>query len=436
MQAHSDHGSDEELASVPSLATLPSALVLDAEEFAMLLKERREKAGLSQRQLAQLAGISEPTLRSLEHAKHGASEDTLKRLFMIPQLDLSPEQLPTRRKAFVESELDYFNKLNCFVAPDYGLFELWLDFRRQLNTEGGHIEQTYLYLEPEAAYAYLEACNHTRFMVAHHVNMPLEAMVGSIWKAADSDVVDVVALGTGDAQQEVRLVRHLLERSPRLRLRLHLLDISHPMLNIAYKHASDSLGRFDNVFIAQIQANFHNLAAYQQFFYTPAFDKRRRIFVMLGGTFANVDNEIRFVRNSLGNATVGDMLLIDVLESCGSTDEEIRQNDQKLRRPPTELDSWLGGMVRRYCCDAKSVVLRLELRHDCVIPESYAVDAVARVSFPKGKSRDISMARAKRYQLSHLCNRLEQEGWKCLETIRYGANPPPMSALLLFQKIA
>lgn len=436
MSAQSGHASDEELASVAGSSTLPSAIVLDLEEFGALLKERREKAEFSQRQLAQLAGVSEVTIRNLEHAKYPPSEDTLNRLFAISKLDLSPEQLPTRQKALFEAELDYFNKLNCFVAPDYGLFELWLDFRRQLNTEGGHIEQTYLYLEPEAAYAYLEACNHSPFMAAHHVNMPLDGLASRILAAADSNVLDVVALGTGDGQQEVRLVRHILDRGNRLNLRLHLLDISHPMLNIAYKHASDSLGRFDNVFIVQIQANFHKLAAYHQFFYTPTFDKRRRVFVMLGGTFANVDNEVRFVRNSLGKATKGDMVLIDIDQVRGNTEAEIRQNDLRLRKSPTDLDGWLGGLVRRYCSGVKSVTLRSELRHDCVIPNSYAVDAVARIDFTKGKSRDISMARAKRYQLERLCECLAAEGWKCLETIRYGANPPPMSALLLFQKTA
>src|SRR5262245_22881712 len=112
--------SDGNLASNRSLASLPSAMMLDLDEFAVLLKEHREKAKLSQRRLARLAGISEPTIRNLEHARHAPSEETLKRLLLLPQLELSAEKLPTRRKAILEKELDYFNKLNCFVAPDYG----------------------------------------------------------------------------------------------------------------------------------------------------------------------------------------------------------------------------------------------------------------------------------------------------------------------------
>lgn len=408
--------------------------MLDTDAFAILLKERREKAKLSQHRLARLAGISEPTIRNLEHGRHAPSEETLKRLLLLPQLHLSAEDLPTRKKAILEKELDYFNKLNCFVAPDYGLFELWLDFRQQINIEGGHIEQTYLYLEPEAAYNYIEACNHSPFMAAHQVNMPLDAMASGIIRYLDSNVLDVVVLGPGDGQQETRLMRHMVDRSQGLKLRMHLLDISHPMLNVAYKHAADSLGQFDNVFIVQIQADFHKLAAYQQFFYNPAFDKRRRVFVMLGATFANIDNEIRFVRTSLGNAKAGDMMLIDIDQVRGTTELEIRQNDARLRTPPTDLDKMLGGLVRRYCDGAKSVVLRSELRRDCIIPESYAIDAVAKVEFAQKETRDISMVRIKRYNFERLCESLEPEGWKCLETLRYGANTPPMSALMLFQK--
>lgn len=435
MLAPSNFNSESDLVGEKSTAVLPSALMLDTDEFAELLKERRTQAKLSQRRLARLAGISEPTIRNLEHARHAPGEETLKRLLLIPQLGLSAEQLPTRRKAIIEKELEYFNKLNCFVAPEYGLFDLWLDFRRQINTEGGHIEQTYLYLDPEAAYNYLEAANRSPFMASHRVQMPLEPMAASIIRSLDSSTLDIIALGPGDGHQETRFVRHIVDSCPRLKIRMHLLDISHPMLNVAYKHATDSLGQSENVFIVQIQANFHNLIAYQQFFYTPTFDKRRRVFIMLGATFANIDNEVRFARHSLGRATKGDMLLVDIDQVRGSTEAEIRQNDPRLTKAPADLDKWLGGLVRRHCTGARSVSLRPELRLDCVIPESYAVDCIATVEFDKGAPRDIAMARTKRYNLERLSQRLEAEGWECVKTALYGASSPPMSALLLFQKM-
>ena len=425
---------DGALGTDRATAVLPSALMLDTDEFAALLKERRTSAKLSQRRLARLAGISEPTIRNLEHARHAPCEETLKRLLLLPELGLSADLLPTRRKAIIEKELEYFNKLNCFVAPEYGLFDLWLDFRRQINTEGGHIEQTYLYLDPEAAYNYIEACNHSPFMAAHRVNMPLESMASRMIDSLDGNNLDIVALGPGDGQQESRLVRHVLDLCPQLKIRMHLIDISHPMLNVAYKHATDSLGQSENIFIVQIQANFHNLLAYQQFFYTPAFDKRRRVFVMLGATFANIDNEVRFVRHSLGKATKGDMLLLDLDQVRGSTEAEIRRNDPRLSRAPADLEKWLGGLIRRHCNGARNLTLRPELRLDCVIPDSYAIDIVATVEVDQNEIRDISMARTKRYNLERLCQRLESEGWECVQNSPYGANTPAMSALMLFAK--
>ena len=65
--------------------------------FARLLRERREKLGLSRHRLAQLARVSETTLRNLETARVTPLRRTLESLRRVKALDLSFDDLPPWR---------------------------------------------------------------------------------------------------------------------------------------------------------------------------------------------------------------------------------------------------------------------------------------------------------------------------------------------------
>ncbi len=65
--------------------------------FARLLRERREKLGLSRHKLAQMAGISESALRNLETARVTPLRRTLESLRRVKALDLSFDDLPPWR---------------------------------------------------------------------------------------------------------------------------------------------------------------------------------------------------------------------------------------------------------------------------------------------------------------------------------------------------
>jgi uncharacterized SAM-dependent methyltransferase len=71
------------------------------------------------------------------------------------------------------------------------------------------------------------------------------------------------------------------------------------------------------VSVYAIQGNFHNLQRYTPLLHAPERAHRRRIVCMFGNTFANLQNEIMFVRNSLLGFAPGDFLLISVGSTHG-----------------------------------------------------------------------------------------------------------------------
>lgn len=69
------------------------------EEFASLLRSRRERAGMSREELADLTRLSVGTLRNLETGRVGAPHRwTLASLLRVGVLGLSKEELPPCRK--------------------------------------------------------------------------------------------------------------------------------------------------------------------------------------------------------------------------------------------------------------------------------------------------------------------------------------------------
>src|SRR5205814_3204686 len=123
--------------------------------------------------------------------------------------------------------------------------------------------------------------------------------------------------------------------------RLYLLDISQPMLGFAYKHAADSLADRRGVAVFAIQGDFHRLPCYTQLLYTPQRAHRRRVVCMFGWTFGNLENEIRFVRNSLVGFAPGDLLLLDVTlvhASADRPDEILRKDPRFVNAEPNRLD--------------------------------------------------------------------------------------------------
>jgi len=219
-------------------------------------------------------------------------------------------------------------------------------------------------------------------------------------------------------------------------LRLYLLDISQPLLSVAYRHAAEVLADHGGAVFA-IQGNFHHLPRYGQLLYSPRRAHRRRIITMLGHTFSNLENELRFMRNSLCGFASGDLLVMDFrLAYASSNDpEEIRRKDPTFAvRRHSDLsqrrDEFLAGPFKRYGTDQADVAITPALDMSCAVPGSYGVDLRAQVHSDSGE-RQFSVYYSRRYEPQQLMNALRREGWETVETWEYGGESNPCLLVLL-----
>ena len=201
------------------------------------------------------------------------------------------------------------------------------------------------------------------------------------------------------------------------------------------------LGIYEGITPVAIQGDFHSLPQYGQILYIAPLAPRRQVVLMLGGTFANLDNEARFLRDSLCALGPGTLLLVDYPCCFGSTAEEIRDKDPWLNEKG-KTSAWRdqamafwAGPLRRYVPGVKSVEIRMELNlSQSSIPGSYAVEARARVQVAGGQEREFSICRLKRHDSLALARAFRDLGWQPLDGWPYGADVGYPRTLYLFIK--
>lgn len=402
------------------------------------LRERREVAGFTQAELARRAGVSEGTIKRIESGKE-VSRDTLLRLVGVPELRLH-EMVPPGPLGVEEAEPSFLP--NCWIAPGFNALDLTQEMIRELNGQGGHIDQTHLYLDPISATGWHDFATDEAYLPGR-VAMPLEPAAGAILDSIHGAGLDVIALGPGDGRDEVRMVVHLLDDPRHRDLRLFLLDISQPLLSAALEYATDALADREWVSVTAIQGNFHHLPRYRHLLHGPRRSHRRRLVTMLGGTFTNLLNESLFIRSSLGGFGPGDLVLFNAAPICAPADrpDEIRQNDRLLSSVETQrssrilgaLHTWMSGPLRRYVRGMKGVSVTTDLDlSSCPVPGSYAVVHRAMVTLESGETRAFSALYMKRYDEEKLVEYFGREGWDSVARWHYGTGRP--SVLYLFRK--
>jgi len=405
------------------------------------LVKRRQAAGLSRMVLAGRAGLSESTLRNVETGRRAPTRTTIMHLQSVPELRIDPtpigEHITDRRR------LTQDFSPNCWLTPEYDALKLHNEMTMLLNGRGGHLEQTYLYLDPSSAAAWYSIAEQEDYTVSRML-MPLDSVAERIAERAGPVGLDVIGLGCGDGKDEVRLTQCLLERHRNRNLRLYLLDISQPLLCAAYRHAAEALADRAKVSVYAIQGNFHNLQRYTALLHTPERAHRRRIVCLFGNTFANLQNEILFVRNSLMGFAPGDFLLFSVGETMAPADkpEEILSKDRLLAGKTAETmstgrslqDRMFCDLLRRYIHGLKSTEIKSVLDFAaCPIPGSYAADIRATVKMTSGESKHFSIAYLKRYERRLLDETMIREGWQPVAHWRSAKDYHPR-LLLLYQR--
>lgn len=403
-------------------------LILGWESLHIRLKRARQRLGLSQRRLCALAGMSYTAIQLIERGKRAPGVDTVERLAIA--LGVSKCWLAYGEGVSMKQDMGYW------IAPDFDPIKMTSDLATVIRSGKGHIEQSFKYLDPAGAAAW---CAITKQVDRAAINssLPMQELAKRIASHAGAPL-DVIGLGTGTAQHEICLVSHLL-RDGLHDIRLFVLDISQPLLSAAYQNLRATLAGQPGVRVTAMQGDFHRLPAYSAAFQST--HKTQRVLCMFGYTFGNLENEIRFLRNSLADLAANDMLLLDVTLVRAPADQsaEVFKKDPALtkRRPADyqrQMEEFMVTPLRRHLGEDAPIAITPTLdTRACTVPGSYAIDVKATIDVPGGPSKSYSIAYVKRYEPAQLITSLAAEGWHLMQSWKYGGEFDP-AMLCLFKR--
>ena len=125
-------------------------------------------------------------------------------LCTVPELKLVPSEITS-----VSTVRENSHRLapNWFVPPSFDSVQMMSELTHQLNSNGGSLEQTYVYLDHKSALDWIQLCNTPGYTAAFRDRMPHSAIARRIAELVGPVGLDLIALGPGDGQTEVRLVQ-------------------------------------------------------------------------------------------------------------------------------------------------------------------------------------------------------------------------------------
>ena len=403
---------------------------IDWVKFGERLLQRRTAAALTQEWLADRVGVTATTIRQLEHHTRKARRSLMLKLLAVPELNLRVSDI----ELSAEMSAGYRHTPTSWLGMTYDPVSMVTQLSETLNGQSGQLEQTLVYIDHQSAKDWLTTCNSPEYGPEFRDTLPLAAMSRRIASLVGEQALTVNALGCGDGKTEAMLVKHLQMqlRMPK-QTELFLLDVSHSLLNAAYRHCCETL---PDIRTYTIHGSFLDLPKLPML--VSPLRGRMRLYAMLGFTLINLNDELRFFRDTLSCCEPGELFLFDlqIARAPASERQKILKLDPigngKLR--PSQA-TFLSGPIRRYCQGAEEIDIRWELAPSGGVPGSYGFDAIARVTMRDGRpDRRFLMFRVRRYDPKLLSDSLAELGWKTIERIDYGPDGKKTLALMLLQK--
>ena len=405
---------------------MPDPRVTEAHRlFGLLLRDRRERLNWSRTVLAKQAQLSDVTIKLVEHSLRVPSRGTLYALLSVRELELTEDDIaPLIPGRAVEPPTpglraranDAPRLLHVELCSSAEPLAHYQKHRAMLHGSGVSLRTCWAYLDPASADDY------RRFAMLSperaEARAALEHLLPRIVRALDGSPLDVVALGCGLSVAEVDLTLWLAQQERLTRLSLGLVDLSTSLLAAGYRHAVEALQGFRWVDVWACAADLEQLALERDLITRRG---RQRLFTLLGGTLAELENEDRLLRDTLGAlAEPGDLLVLEVGLSGARWPVSHALSER--------LFTWLRGPFER----AGHALVSLELsdphRGRWAALEREVIAEVPTETRP----RRWCCYQLRRYELAALKARLEAAGWSVLAEQAYGR--PQSGALLLCQR--
>ncbi len=332
-----------------------------------------------------------------------------------------------------------------YRVPGYDPVKLMDDLLIRVAGNGGHIEQTFTYVDPWSAHSWLTIAQHHDYQSAQN-GVPLESIVESVHDALletpdwDKESLEVIILGPGDGKQEIRLLQKLKEGIPKLKqLYVCLVEISQELLAHAERNIVNAFKDEEDVFLLSVAGDFLHLPHYHDLFFKAPRNQRKRLIVMLGATFSNLDAELHFVRDSLAGFRTGDMFLADFglsVYAPAHEKEQIQAKDPYLygtQRWKKTLEDFILGPFKRHRQDHEYIEFTPILDDTfCPVKGSYCIEMRVTIVCKDSSEKNFRVHRVKRYDGKQLVKAICAEGWSTRNGWVYGSQQE--RALTLWQK--
>lgn len=385
-----------------------------AKDAGRRIKTAREAHQMSATELSRRSSVSRVTIASIE------DERAIPRLETVEALAQALHIAP--------SWLAFGDRIDAFIqAPHFDEVEVATQLEAIANSVGGFVDQKYLYIEPAGAAAWMTLESLREFPALREVAEYVAA-------CTSGRIIELVSLGSGTAHAELQFLNYL---KAQFLLKVTLVDVSHTLLRRGYENLKNGLGDRLHSLIA-VQGNMEDLNCYHSKIRV-GLPASRRIVSMFGYTFSNLKHELQFIQNALLGFDVGDLFLLEVALHdlpLPLSEAAIRRHDPTLRGgvfqefDPRSLTFFSGPLLRNRRNVREVKVIR-DVQVPSVIPNSYAVGPLVSAIDQNNKKVDFRLAKANRYHLESLISAVEHEGYRMLQSWRYGERIP--CAVLLFE---